>query len=183
MIGIIKFCGVRRMGKINKSENVPKPMKDKYQVIVELTNDFSAENLNDEYAQLIRYAVAALCRKRPSPLVTGRVNTWACGIVHAIGMANYLFDKSQTPHIGASDIYNKFGVGYSTGQGKSKQVRNILKISQLDHHWSLPSKIDQNPMIWMLSVNGMMVDIRTMPLEVQEMALARGLIPYIPNEE
>jgi hypothetical protein len=171
------------MSKMKQSENVPKAMKEKYQEIIELTNDFSAEHLNDEYAQLIRYAVAALCRKRPSPLATGRVNTWACGIVHAIGMANYLFDQSQTPHIGASELYNIFGVGHSTGQGKSKQVRNILKISQLDHHWSLPSKIDQNPMTWMLSVNGMVVDVRSMPLEVQEMALAQGLIPYIPSEE
>lgn len=168
---------------MKQSENVPKSMKDKYQAIIELTNDFSAEHLNEEYAQLVRCAVAALCRKRPSPLTTGRVNTWACGIVHAIGMANYLFDKSQTPHIGASDLYNVFGVGHSTGQGKSKQVRDILKISPLDFSWSLPSKIDQNPMTWMLSVNGMIVDIRSMPLEVQEMALARGLIPYIPKEE
>jgi hypothetical protein len=29
----------------------------------------------------------------------------------------------------------------------------------------------------------MVVDVRSMPLEVQEMALAQGLIPYIPSEE
>ncbi|VAW49353.1 hypothetical protein MNBD_GAMMA03-1120 [hydrothermal vent metagenome] len=132
---------------------------------------------------LIRYAVAALCRKRPLPLATGRVNTWACGVTHAIGLVNFLFDKSQTPHMGASDLYKKFGVGQSTGQGKSKQVRDILKMCQLDPNWSLPSRIDDNPMVWMLSVNGVVVDVRSMPREVQEMALDQGLIPYIPGDE
>jgi hypothetical protein len=34
----------------------------------------------------------------------------------------------------------------------------------------------------MLSVNGMMVDIRGMPREVQEIAFEKGLIPYIPDD-
>ncbi len=171
------------MGNVSKSENVPKPMRAKYQEIIEVTNAFSEKHLNDEYAQLIRYAVAALCRKRPSPLVTGRVNTWACGVTHAIGMVNFLFDKSQTPHMSASDLYEKFGVGQSTGQGKSKQIRDILKMYQLDPCWSLPSRVDDNPMVWMLSINGVVVDVRSMPMEVQEMALDKGLIPYIPDDE
>ena len=171
------------MSNISKSENVPKTMKDKYRTIIELTNSFSDKHLNDEYSQLIRYAVAALCRKRPSPLAAGRENSWACGITHAIGMVNFLFDKSLTPYIGAADLYKEFGVGQSTGQGKSKQVRDILKMYQLDPNWSLSSRIDSNPMVWMLSVNGVVVDVRSMPREVQEMALEKGLIPYIPGDQ
>ncbi len=68
------------MGQVKKSENVPKSMQEKYKAIVELTDGFSKENLNEEYAQLIRYAVAALCRKRPSPLEKGKANSWACGV-------------------------------------------------------------------------------------------------------
>lgn len=37
-------------------------------------------------------------------------------------------------------------------------------------------------MVWLLSVNGLMVDVRTIPREVQEIAYAKGLIPYIPGE-
>jgi hypothetical protein len=40
--------------------------------------------------------------------------------------------------------------------------------------------IEKNPLIWMLEINGVLVDVRHMPLEVQEMAYAKGLIPYIP---
>ena len=109
------------MSQVKKSENVPKAMQEKYKAIVEITDKFSRENLNDEYAQLIRYAVAAVCRKRPSPAKTGNVNTWACGITHAIGMVNYLFDKSQTPHISAKELYKKLGVGESTGSVQNQK--------------------------------------------------------------
>jgi hypothetical protein len=169
------------MGQVCKSENVPKAMQEKYNAIVELTNSFSKEILDEEYAQLIRYAVAALSRKRPSPLEKGKANSWACGIVHAIGMVNFVFDNSQTPYISASNLYQAFGIGQSTGQSKSKVIRDVLGMDQLDPDWTLPSRLDNNPMVWMLSVNGVIVDIRSMPKETQEMAFEKGLIPYIPD--
>ena len=170
------------MAQVKKSENVPKVMQEKYKAIVEITDRFSKENLNEDYAQLIRYAVAALCRKRPSPLETGNINTWACGITHAIGMVNFLFDKSQAPHISAKELYKKFSVGESTGNAKSKVVRTMLGMYQLDPNWSLSSRLQSNPLVWMLSVNGLMVDVRSMPREIQEIAFEKGYIPYIPDD-
>ncbi|UIE36411.1 plasmid pRiA4b ORF-3 family protein [Leptodesmis sichuanensis] len=85
-------------------------------------------------------STAALCRKRPSPIEKGQSKTWACGITHAIGMVNFLFDSSQNPHISASELYQWFGVSASTGQGKSKLVRDTLKMHQLDPDWCLPSR-------------------------------------------
>jgi len=167
---------------IKKSEKVPKAGQAIFNAIVELTDDFSKENLNEEYAQLIRHATAALCRKRPSPLEKGKIESWACGITHAIGMVNFLFDKSQTPHIGSAELYKKFGVGQSTGQSKSKAVRDLLGMSQLDPNWSLASRIERNPLVWMLTVNGLIVDIRNTPRELQEIAFEKGLIPYIPDD-
>jgi hypothetical protein len=170
------------MAKPTKSETVPKTMQSTFDDIVAITDDFSQQHLNEEYAQLIRYATAALCRKRPSPLAKGKSYTWACGITHAIGMVNFLFDPSQTPHISAKELYKAFGVSASTGQAKSKQVRDTLDMMQMDPNWSLPSKIDENPLVWMLSVNGLIVDIRTAPRPIQEEAYAKGLIPYIPAD-
>ena len=37
-------------------------------------------------------------------------------------------------------------------------------------------------MIWLLSVNGFLMDIRQAPRGAQEEALRRGLIPYIPGD-
>jgi hypothetical protein len=40
--------------------------------------------------------------------------------------------------------------------------------------------VDQNPLVWMAEVNGLLVDIRAMPREVQVIAYEKGLMPYIP---
>ena len=76
------------MPKKATSEKVPKAMQSTFQSIAQLTDEFSKKFLNDEYTQLIRYATAALCRKRPSPLTKGSINAWACGITYAIGFVN-----------------------------------------------------------------------------------------------
>jgi Domain of unknown function (DUF6398) len=170
------------MAKPQKSETVPESMQAKFAEITALTDGFCTQHLNAEYAQLCRHLTAALCRKRPSPLTTGKAKTWACGIVHAIGMANFAFDSSQEPHISASEMYKIFGVGASTGQGKSKQIRDLMKIRQMDAEWCLPSMIDKNPLIWMLSVNGLIIDIRSAPRMIQEDAYRQGMIPYIPAD-
>jgi Domain of unknown function (DUF6398)/Plasmid pRiA4b ORF-3-like protein len=171
------------MAKSQKSEDVPKAMVEKFNSIVALTDEFAQQHLNSEYAQLIRQAAATLCRKRPSPLEKGQAKTWACGITHAIGMVNFLFDSSQTPHIGANELYLWFGIAASTGQGKSKLVRDTLKMRQFDPDWCLPSRVEDNPLIWMLSVNGLLMDIRHAPLGAQVEAFRRGLIPYIPGHK
>jgi Domain of unknown function (DUF6398)/Plasmid pRiA4b ORF-3-like protein len=170
------------MAKTKKSENVPNAMQEKFDGIVAITNDFAKQHLNSEYAQLIRFATAALCRKRPSPLASGKEKTWACGITHAIGMVNFVFDSSQNPHVSAKEIYDWFGVSPSTGQSKSKQVRDILDMHQMDPNWCLPSKLDNNPMAWMISVDGFILDARFVRREIQEVAYAQGLIPYIPDD-
>jgi len=165
-----------------KSEKVPKALQARFEEIGAITDAFCAAHLDEEYRQLIRYAVAALCRKRPSPVASGKANTWACGVTHAIGSVNFLFDPSQTPHITAGDLYRAFGVSQGTGQGKSKLVRDALDTGQMDPDWTLPSRLADNPMVWMVMVDGMIVDIRHMPRELQEAAFAKGLIPYLPED-
>ena len=169
------------MPKAKKSTTVPKAMQDTFDRIVSLTDSVAHQYLNDEYAQLIRHATAALCRKRPSPLSSGSHKTWACGITHAIGMVNFLFDASQDPHMKAADLYKAFGVSAGSGQAKSKIVRDTLDMRQLDPNWCLPSKMDTNPLAWMVMVDGLIVDARQLPREIQEVAYERGLIPYLPD--
>lgn len=162
---------------------VPAAMQEKFEAIAQATDAFCNQYLNDEYKQLIRQALAALSRKRPSPLLKGQATSWAAGAVHALGMVNFLFDASQTPHCKTTDIWAHFCVGISTGQTHSKKIRDALDMGQLDPNWSLPSRMDANPLIWTLQVNGFMVDIRRMPLEVQDIAFAKGLIPYVPGRK
>jgi len=169
------------MPKRSSSLQVPKELQARYEEITHLTDTFSQHYLNDEYAQLCRELTATLCRKRPSPLARGNASTWACGIIHALGMVNFLFDSSQTPHIVASQIWEYFDLSSSTMQAKSKQIRDLLGMYQMDPTWSIPSMVDKNPLIWMLEVNGLVIDVRQAPREIQEVAFRRGLIPYIPD--
>lgn len=171
------------MAKASRSENVPKEMQERFAEISRLTDAFGQEYLNEEWKKLCRQLTAALCRKRPSPLVSGKAPTWAYGIIHALGMVNFLFDPSQNPHVKASQLSEYFGLSQNTGSAKSKQIRDMMKMYQFDPDWTLPSKIGDNPMVWMLSVNGLMMDIRYAPREAQEVAYLKGLIPYIPADK
>ena len=152
------------------------------EVILGMIDQFCRDHLNDEYATLCRKLTEKLARKRPSPLLSGKPATWACGLVRTVGWVNYLDDRSQNPHMMLTAIDQAFGVGESTGQGKSKAIRSMLKIRQFDHNWMLPSRMADNLMVWMLEVNGFMMDIRKSPREVQELAFEKGLIPYIPAD-
>jgi hypothetical protein len=171
-----------RQEVVMSEEKVPKKMQVAYEAIVALTDEVCHDHLNEEYAQLSRKLAAALSRKRPSPLASGRSRSWACGIVYALGQVNFLFDRSQTPYVSAQDLVALFGVSQQTAGNKAKQIRDLLNISQLDWAWMLPSRRDEAPMAWMISVNGFIVDARHIPREIQEIAFEKGLIPYVPGE-
>jgi Domain of unknown function (DUF6398) len=152
-----------------------------FEEIAGLVEAFCREHLNEEYAGLCRRLTEKLARKRPSPLVSGKPNTWACGIVRTIGWVNFLADKSQTPHMKLPAIDKAFGVGESTGQGKSMLIRKMLKIRQMDPTWALRSRMDQDSIAWMIKFKGFLLDARFLKREFQEEALRKGLIPYIPE--
>ena len=170
------------MSKRTTSQNVPKEMQERFDEITRLTDAFSEAHLNDEYKDHIRQLTATLCRKRPSPLSGGKANTWACALIHALGTVNFLFDSSQKPYIPASQIAEYFGLSTSTMQTKSKQIRDLLNMYQFAPEWTIPSMVEENPYIWMVQVNGLIVDVRHMPRYIQEDAFHKGLIPYIPDD-
>ena len=165
-----------------KAPSIPATAKPAYEAIVALTDAVSQAHLNQEWAALCRQLAAALARKRPSPILRGEAAVWAAGINHALGMVNFLFDRSQTPSIGAGELAGVYGVNQTTMTSKSKQIRQMFKMSAFDPDWTLPSKIGQNPRVWLISVNGLLMDARYAPLEIQIEAYRRGFIPYIPGE-
>ncbi len=150
-----------KMPRVSKSEKVPVELQPLYDSYVEILEPYCKSHLDEEYAQLARQAVAALCRKRPSPLLTGKANTWACGIIYALGQANFLFDKSETPNMSATDLCAAFGIAASTGSAKANQVRDLLRIGLADANWYRPSKLMDNSMAWWITVDGFPLDART----------------------
>ncbi|MHB8766443.1 MAG: DUF6398 domain-containing protein [Deferrisomatales bacterium] len=167
--------------KKSPGEPVPKAMQAVFEEVASLTDRFSAERLNPEYAVLCRAMAAALARKRPSPLSRGKPEVWAAGVVSAVGHVNFLSDRSTTPHVGPRELAAGFGVAESTAQTKGKQIRDLLRVGVMDPRWTLPSRLERNPMAWMVQVNGLIVDARALPRPLQEEAWRRGLIPCLPG--
>ncbi len=110
--------------------------------LIQLTDAFCQEFLTEEYAELCRKLATALARKRPSPLLRGRLETWASGVVRTIGWANFLHDPSQSPHLKLYSVDEAFGIAESTGAAKLKMIRTMFRIRQFDPKWTLPSKMD-----------------------------------------
>ena len=103
------------MTKISEGEpNVLRKMRERYEAITGITDEFCHEHLNEEYRELAQDMAAALCRKRPSPLSSGQPRTWACGIIHTLGQINFLSDRSTQPYMTMADVSSAFGVGQST---------------------------------------------------------------------
>jgi hypothetical protein len=163
--------------------SVPEAAKPAYDAIVRLTDGFCQARLTLEYQMLCRKLAAEQARKRPSPLPRGKPEVWACAVVRVIGWVNFLDDSSQTPHMKLTAIDKAFGVAESTGQGKAKAIRDLLKIRQFDFRWMLRQRIEESPMAWMIEVNGFVLDARRLKREIQEEAYRKGLIPYVPEKE
>jgi len=161
---------------------IPVAARPAHDRIVELTDAFCEEHLDDEYASLVRKMAGVLARKRPSPLIRGKPESWASGIVRVVGWVNFLGEPSQPHHMKMTDIDEGFGVSEATGSAKSMAIRNLLKIRGFAPEWTLPSRIDDNPLVWTLEVNGLIMDIRMCPREAQVVAFKKGLIPYIPAD-
>jgi len=162
---------------------IPANIKEKYDEIAALLTVFCDEKLNDEYKELCLLLLKKLSRKRPSPISGGRPGTWAAGIVYAIGSNNFIFDKSQKLHMTSVEIASAFGVSSGTASGKGNEIKKMFDISYFNPEWQLVEFLENNPVIWMVMVNGIVVDIRKMPMEVKEQAFEMGIIPYIPESE
>lgn len=150
--------------------------------IVGIIDAFCREFLDDEYATLCRKLAGILARKRPSPLIRGKPESWASGIVRVIGWINFLNDPSQPHSMTIADIDKRIGVSEATGSAKATAIRKLVKVRPFDPEWTLPSRMDDNPLAWMIQVNGLLVDARRVPREIQEEAFRKGLIPYIPGD-
>jgi Domain of unknown function (DUF6398) len=156
---------------------VPKALRAQVEAISALTDAYCAERLDSEYAELCRRLVAKLARKRPSPLVRGDVRIWAAAALYTVGSVNFLFDRSQPLHLTADELSALTGVPKSTMANKWKRIRDLLGLGPFDHEFCRRELIEQSPVAWLVVVDGIVVDARWLPSELQAEACRRGLIP------
>jgi hypothetical protein len=159
---------------------IPGAMRPTSERVIALTDKVCTDLLDEEYIGLARQVVAKLAGKRPSPLQSGRAATWAGGVVWALGQVNFLFDRSTEPYVAHDDLADAFGLSKSTLGQKAKQIRDMLKMTWATPEFLRAERIDDNPMIWLIEVNGLAFDARELPVEIQVEAYLKGIIPYVP---
>jgi len=163
---------------------VPAALRQIVGEIVQITDRVCADYLDTEYASLSRGLVAKLARKRPSPLARGDLRIWAAGAIYVVGANNFLFDPGQNPHLRADRLSELLGVPTSTMAGKAKKVRDALGLmGRMDPEFCRRELLDDHPLAWLVEVNGMLVDARWLPPELQAEARRRGLIPDLPLDQ
>ena len=81
-----------------------------------------------------------------------------------------------------ADLCAAFGVGQSTANAQAAVIRDALRTNRMDPTWMRQSLVDRNPLMWMAELNGVLVDLRRMPREVQVIAYEKGMIPYVPAD-
>jgi len=161
--------------------HVPKKNRQLFEQIVGLIDAFCDTHLNDDYKELCEHMAGEICRTH-LPLSTGRPADWASGIVHAVGWVNLLHDPKQNLHMTSAQLAEGFCVSQEAMTANSKIIRDKLDLMHLDPDWCLPELLKDNPLVWMLDVDGLEMDIRMASRDVQEEAYDMGLIPFIPAD-
>jgi hypothetical protein len=143
-------------------------IEEKTQQLIGMTGSFCQQFLDEDYRQLCEKLIRKMSRKRAVPFLSGRMEIWAAAVVHAIGSINFLFDKSFEPYATADDICNFFSTSKSTTAQKSKVIRDIFKMGYYDGEFSTNHMKENSPFSNFVMVNGLIVDKRQLPPEMQE---------------
>ncbi|MHB8273943.1 MAG: DUF6398 domain-containing protein [Dermatophilaceae bacterium] len=162
------------------SLRVPKALRDDVAAIAAVTNEVCREHLDEQYAELCRRLLGKLARKRPSPLARGDLNIWAAAVLYALGSINFLFDPTQRPHLRADDLARLTGVAKSTMVSLAGLIRRTLRLDPHEPELCRRELLEHHPYAWFVELDELIVDVRTLPLPLQEEARRRGLVPSLP---
>lgn len=163
-------------------DDIPAELRGRYERLSGLLTAFAERYVNMSFGYLCLDMAISLCVQCPEVVGRGKPEGWAGGIVHALGMVNFLFDAKQELSIDAGKVREFFGVSQGTIQSKSKQIRDLFGIFPMDPEWSMPEQLVDNPLVWIVEMDGLLVDLRHAPLTMQRRAVDEGLIPMLPGE-
>jgi hypothetical protein len=152
-------------------------MRDRAHAIIDISDAVCAEHLDDEYARLARRLIARLARKRPSPLARGDARIWAAGAIYAIGQVNFLFDRSETPHMTTEELAAAVAVKKTTMANKAGLINRILDLSVFEADLTRIEVLERHPLAWLVEVDGFILDARSLPPDLLAEARRRGLVP------
>ncbi|MGB5732929.1 MAG: hypothetical protein WBM40_00595 [Thiohalocapsa sp.] len=62
---------------------------------------------------------------------------------------------------------------------ESKRIRDLLRMGMFDPDWTLPSRLADNPRVWLVAIDGFVLDARSLKRDQQALLHAAGLIPFV----
>jgi uncharacterized protein DUF6398 len=157
---------------------VPKALRTRVREIAERTDAMCASRLDSEYAELCRRLAANLARKRPSPIERGEPR--------GVGRRTDLRDRPEQlpvrPHPDTAPVRRpaeRPGRRAEEHDGcESEADDDAVRLdAPMDPEFCRAELLADHPLAWLVEVNGLIVDMRTLPLELQAGAQRRGLIP------
>ncbi len=128
-----------------QATRVPRAMAERFAALAGASDAVCLAHLDAEYATLAREALAAMCRKRPSPVVSGKPAIWAAAVVYEVGRVNFLTDPSQSPHMTTRRLCELFGISEASLHAKAKLVRTMLGTHRFEPRWTRADMIERHP--------------------------------------
>ena len=132
---------------LNMPTGIPAQYQEEYAVVADMITDFCKDRFDDEFENLCLHALQKLCRKRTEPMVTGRNNMWAAGIIYAIAQNCNMIGNNGNMLLGrpkdrlkSDDLCQALGVSKGGVSEKAKAIRKELAITQGKEEWLLPSQ-------------------------------------------
>ena len=119
--------------KVSARELLPPPsVRNRAEEVIACVRGFCTEHLDDEYSALCAKLVRRLERKRPSPLESGQVRVWVGAVLYTVGQVNFLFDRTQRPHLRFDELSRLTGVSKSALATRSRFIMCLLRIMPLE---------------------------------------------------
>lgn len=121
-------------------DKMDKLVQERHQTILGLIRQFCDQQLDENYFGLAEKLMNKLGGRRNVPFITGKAEVWAVAVIHALGTINLLFDDNSDLHITTEEINDFFQTNSSTTRGKSKLIRDLLKLNRWTDELSIKKK-------------------------------------------
>lgn len=60
----------------------------------------------------------------------------------------------------SGQVADGFAISVSTMQARARSISKALDLYSFHPAWTLPGKLDENPLVWTIQVDGFLVDAR-----------------------
>lgn len=122
---------------------IPKEMQGIYNCLAPAITVFCEAQLDARYLEKCLAALEKLCRKRPSPLLSGNLNTWAAGIMYFVCAQNDRFVCGCKNRLDAAEVAGFFGLSVNTASTKASQIRKMFRVKTYNERcWSFDDGSD-----------------------------------------